>query len=112
MRWKLLLIATLLATLVSTGTIIGLVGSLKGFAHPNLFAFFALLVPLAATTYASIFVYRHTARRRRLQAFLTALFTIFLTLTAVIIASAVTARRASGPIASQRMNRSIQMQHK
>ena len=46
-----------------------------------------LLVPLAATTYVGIFVYRHTARRRALQAAATVLLTLMLTLTALLVGS-------------------------
>ncbi|MEJ7618415.1 MAG: hypothetical protein WKF30_15945 [Pyrinomonadaceae bacterium] len=56
----------------------------------------AILIPIIATTVASIFVYRHTPRRRKLQAASTALLTCFLTLTVVISAALMTGRRAPG----------------
>jgi hypothetical protein len=40
-------------------------------SSPGLLVFSTLLLPVAAIVVASIFVYRHTARRRKLQAFLT-----------------------------------------
>jgi hypothetical protein len=51
-----------------------------------------LVLPLASVTYATIFVYRHTARRRKLQAVLTASFSLILTVGA-LLAAAVISRR-------------------
>lgn len=84
MRWKLLLIASLLAAISSTGAILlaGLPLSL-GKAALNAVMVGALVAPLVSITLASIFVYRHTARRRKLQALATALLASLLTLTAV-----------------------------
>ena len=86
MRWKLLLIASLLATIVGAGAsfaiAFGFFGSPKPLAVPNALAISTLLIPVAAITSASIFVYRHTARRRKLQAMATALLALVLTLAA------------------------------
>ncbi|HYP53050.1 MAG TPA: hypothetical protein VEQ42_05890 [Pyrinomonadaceae bacterium] len=86
MRWKLLLVASLLAAVAGVAAPLGL-GYLLGRdpsgsfpASPDLLVAGLLLLPLAATLYASIFVYRHTARRRSLQAMATALFSMTLTL--------------------------------
>ena len=91
MRWKLLLIASLLATLVGAGATLGIVigvfGSPGELTTPGLAVLGALLIPVAAITVASIFVYRHTARRRRLQAMATALLATILTLTILFISS-------------------------
>ena len=91
MRWKLLLIASLLATLVGVGATLGIVmgisGSPRQLTTPDMAVLGALLIPVAAITVASIFVYRHTARRRRLQAMATALLATILTLTILIISS-------------------------
>jgi hypothetical protein len=46
------------------------------------------LIPLIATALASIFVYRHTARRRKLQALVTAAIALLFTLTLFILGSA------------------------
>jgi hypothetical protein len=91
MRWKLLLIASLSATVAGAGLTLLILYALES-AGPKIglgglaSALIALLFPLAAITYASIFVYRRTARRRSLQAMLTALLSIFLTL-AVLLAA-------------------------
>ena len=91
MRWKLLLIASLLATLVGAGAtlgiVIGVLGTPGQFTAPDLAVLGTLIIPVAAITFASIFVYRHTARRRRLQAMATALLAAILTLTILIVSS-------------------------
>jgi purine-cytosine permease-like protein len=101
MRWKLLLIAALLASVVGAGTALGLVYGLtrpfESLLRPSVFAFGALLIPVAAITFASIFVYRHTARRRRLQAMLTALLASVLTLTILLVSSALYTKPAPAP---------------
>lgn len=101
MRWKLLLIAVLLASVVGAGSTLGLVygltRSLESLTRPSLFALGALLIPIAAITFASIFVYRHTARRRRLQATLTALMAIVLTLTIIFLGFVLYTKPAPAP---------------
>lgn len=96
MRWKLLLISTLAATLAGVGACLAVVYFLVGMSEgrpvntPVVLA--TIILPLAAIAYASIFVYRHTARRRTLQAMLTTLLSIALTLGALFAASALFAR--------------------
>ena len=96
MRWKLLLIASLLATLVGAGAtlgiVIGILGSSAQYTAPDLAVLGTLIIPVAAITFASIFVYRHTARRRKLQAMATALLATILTLTAFILSSMLTSK--------------------
>lgn len=101
MRWKLLVIATLLATIVGAGSTLFLVycltRPLESLAHPSIFALGALLIPVAAITFASVFVYRHTARRRRLQAMLTALIASILALTILLLGSILYTKPAPSP---------------
>jgi hypothetical protein len=89
-RWKLLIIASVLAALAGAGASLAALRFAFGGGRA-LFADWAvastLLLPLAATTYASIFVYRRTSRRRALQAAATALLSLLLTLTALLAAS-------------------------
>ena len=84
MRWKLLVIASLAAVVAGAGGSAGLLYLLTGRGGPTgragWLARAALLLPLAAITCASVFVYRHTARRRKLQAAATALASLALTL--------------------------------
>jgi hypothetical protein len=88
MRWKLLIAASLLATIVGAGSVLALVHFVLApagrVADPGWVAAATLLLPLAAITFATIFVYRHTARRRTLQAAATALLAIILTLAALL----------------------------
>lgn len=92
MRWKLLLITPFVAALLGAGASLGLLYS-RGvepaslIAAPRLLALAALALPVGVMTYATIFVYRHTARRRVLQATATALLSIILTLAALYLGS-------------------------
>ena len=99
MRLKLVIIASVLAAVVGAGASIALVLgvlAVRSFSSPGLLATSTLLLPIATTVIASIFVYRHTARRRKLQAVLTALLATLLTVSMFMLASVLTARR-SGP---------------
>ena len=91
MRWKLVIITSLITAIVGAGgtlgLALGLTGSPKRPAVIDLFVILTLLVPVAAVFFGSFFVYRHTARWRKAQAFSTALLSIFLTLTLLIAAS-------------------------
>jgi hypothetical protein len=96
MRLKLVVIASLLAAIVGAGSCIALVlgvFSVRALSSPGLLLAATLLLPLATIIFASIFVYRHTARRRRLQAFLTVVLATLLTLALFIVASIVSARK-------------------
>lgn len=95
MRLKLVLAASGLAAVVGAGICIALVlgvSSVKALSTPGLLVASTLLLPIATTAFAAIFVYRHTARRRKLQAFLTAILAILLTLAFLIAASILTGR--------------------
>ena len=96
MRLKLVVIVSLLAAIVGAGSCVALVlglFSLQALSSPGLLVASTFLLPLAAIIFASIFVYRHTARRRRLQAFLTVVLATLLTLALFIVVSIVSARR-------------------
>lgn len=96
MRLKLVFAASVLAALVGAGSCIALVlgvFSAKALTSPGLLVASTLVLPIAAITAAAIFVYRHTARRRRLQAFLTTLIAILLTICLFIVAIVLSARR-------------------
>lgn len=90
MRLKLVLAASVLAAVVGAGICIALVlgvFTVKALSNPGLLVTSTLLLPIATIAFASIFVYRHTARRRKLQALLTAILAILLTLAFFIAAS-------------------------
>ncbi len=96
MRLKLVLICALIAAVVGAGSAIAIIlsvfSSLRPITTPGLFIASTYLLPLLATLLSSIFVYRHTARRRRLQAVLTAIIALILTILLFILASIVSAR--------------------
>ena len=91
MRLKLVMIASLVAALLGSGVAIFLV--LLMFSTPSSMAtggpvVFALyLLPVLTTFLAAMFVYRHTARRRRLQAALTTIISLLFSLALFFVAS-------------------------
>ena len=97
MRLKLVLISSLLAAIVGAGSAIAIIvsvfSSLHAIATPGLLVVSTYLLPIITTLLASIFVYRHTARRRQLQALLPATIASLLTIAFFVIASIVTARQ-------------------
>ena len=97
MRLKLVVGASSLAAIVGAGSCIAIVlavfSSLKPFSTLGLLVSSTFLIPAAAIAIAAIFVYRHTARRRKLQALLTALLATFLTLLLLLVASIISSRR-------------------
>lgn len=96
MRLKLVFAAAALAALVGAGSCVALVlgvFSTAALSRPGLLVASTLLLPVATIVFSAIFVYRHTARRRKTQAFLTTLIAILLTLAFFIVASILSARR-------------------
>ena len=96
MRLKLVFAAAALAALVGAGSCIALVlgvFSTAALSRPGLLVASTLLIPVATIVFSAIFVYRHTARRRKTQAFLTTLIAILLTLAFFIVASILSVRR-------------------
>ena len=98
MRLKLVLISALIAAVAGAGSAIAIIlsvfSSLRPITTPALLVVSTYLLPMLATLLASIFVYRHTARRRRSQAVLTAIIALALTILFFVLASIITARRA------------------
>ena len=95
MRLKLVLVASSLAALVGAGSCIALVlgvFSVKALSSPGLLVASTLLLPIATIIFAAVFVYRHTARRRKLQALLTTLIATLLTICLFIFASILSSR--------------------
>lgn len=83
MRPKLLISAILIAGLLGAGLALLIAYALGGTPY----AYAALVAPVAATVYTCIFVYRHTSRRRALQAMLTALGTTSVVLLVIYLIS-------------------------
>ena len=97
MRLKLVLVSSLVAALVGAGSAIAIIvsafSSLHPITTPGLLVVSTYLLPVLTIFLASIFVYRHTARRRKLQAILTAAMALLLTILLFVVAAIVTARR-------------------
>jgi Kef-type K+ transport system membrane component KefB len=100
MRLKLVLAVSLLAAIVGAGSCIALVlgiFSVRALSSPGLLLTSTLLLPTATVIFAAIFVYRHTARRRRLQAFLTAIIATLIIIGLLIFASILSAPKVEPP---------------
>ena len=97
MRLRLVLLAALCGAIAGAGSCIAIVfavfSSLKPVSRPGLLVAATFVLPLAAVLLSSIFVYRHTARRRKLQAFLTAILAAILSLCLLVLASIISSRR-------------------
>jgi len=91
MRWKLLVLVSLVAALLALGLwsafTIGVFGSARVLAQNDWLLLCSLVIPLGVTAYAGVFTYRHTAKRRKLQAALTAILVVVLILASYVIAS-------------------------
>jgi uncharacterized membrane protein len=93
MRWKLLVFASIIAGLLSVTLwsmfAIIIFGSARVLAQEDWRLLCSLVIPIAIIAFASTFVYRHTSKRRKLQAFLAAMFTLVLTLVFYVVGSSV-----------------------
>ena len=96
MRLKLVFVSSLIAAVVGAGGAIAIIlfvfSSLSPLLKPGAVVFSTFFLPFVATLIAAIFVYRHTARRRKLQAALTTIISLLLILAAFVFASIVTSR--------------------
>ncbi|HEX8118398.1 MAG TPA: hypothetical protein VF521_14065, partial [Pyrinomonadaceae bacterium] len=96
MRWKLLIAASLLAAAAGSAALYAawyfLLAPWGGRQAPLWAAAVSLLAPVGAVVYAAIFVYRHTPRRRQLQAAATALLASLLALAALSLVPLLTGR--------------------
>lgn len=101
MRFKLILIVSCLAALVGSGIsiaiVLGAFSSLQTLKTPGFLVLSTFLLPIGAIVWATVFVYRHTARRRKLQAILTALLALALALTTFVTTVLLTSRRTLVP---------------
>jgi hypothetical protein len=96
MRLKLVFISSIVAAVVGAGSAIAIIlwmfSSLQAITAPGSLVLATFLLPAGGILLASLFVYRHTARRRKLQAALTVLISLALTITFFVIGSIVTPR--------------------
>jgi cytochrome bd-type quinol oxidase subunit 2 len=81
MRWKLLVIASFTAAFLACGLwsalVIGVFGTARDLARNDWLLFSSAILPLVLAAYSGMFVYRHTARRRKTQAALTVMLALF-----------------------------------
>jgi hypothetical protein len=93
MRWKFLFITALAAAIVGCGLwcvfAITTFGSARALARNDSLLLVSTVIPLGVTALAAIFVYRHTSRRRRTQALVTVIVTLFFTVGVYLAASLV-----------------------
>jgi hypothetical protein len=98
-RWKLLIITSSVAALLGAGGIRALIYLMGGWRSPMRaqtgLAAGIIGISILLSTLAAIFVYRHTARRRKLQAALTALFALVMTVAVLLIAAQILPGRIS-----------------
>ena len=95
MRLKLIVLTSLIAAMIgastSIGIIVGTLGSLNysyaslGYRSDLWIAVALYLPPMCAAIFAGIFVYRHTASRRKLQGGVAALLVLLLCLVTFIL---------------------------
>ena len=99
MRWKLLVLVSFVAALLALGlwsaVIIAVFGSARVLAQNDWLLLCSLVIPLGVTAYAGVFVYRHTAKRRRLQALIAIVLVLLLTAGSYLIASRIVVSRFS-----------------
>ena len=93
MRWKLLVLVSLVAALIAlalwSAVTIAVFGSARVMARNDWLLLSSLVIPLGVTAYAGVFVYRHTSKRRKTQALITAALALFFTAGNYFIASQV-----------------------
>jgi hypothetical protein len=93
MRWKLLVIASLAAAFVGCGLwsalVIGVFGNARTLARSDWLLLATMVLPVAIAVYSGIFVYRHTARRRKTQATVTIVLALLLSLVAYLAAGTI-----------------------
>ena|SRR5437868_6580844 len=102
MRWKLLVLISLVAALLAfslwSAITIAIFGSGRVLEQNNWLLLCSLVIPFGVTVYAGVFVYRHTAKRRKLQALIAIALVLLLTAAAYLIASGIVVSRFSHPL--------------
>jgi hypothetical protein len=91
MRWKLLITTSAAAAFIGFAlwcvVAIGLFGSVTRLARNDAVLLASVLIPLVFAGLAAFFAYRHTARRRKMQALITTLLTILFAVLAYFAAT-------------------------
>ena len=96
MRWKVLILASLAAAIAGVGLALTITlifyNSLSELMAHGVPATGTLAILFLAIALAGFFVYRHTARRRKLQTALAVLLTLIFTTAAFVLGSVLTPR--------------------
>jgi hypothetical protein len=96
MRWKLLglvsVIGALFGVALWSAATIAAFGSARAMARNDWVLLGSLVIPLAVSVFAALFVYRHTAHRRKTQAVIATLLTLLLTAATYLVVSSFTSR--------------------
>ena len=91
MRWKLLglvsVIAALLGVALWSAATIVVFGSARAMARTDWILLGSLFIPLGTTVFCALFVYRHTAHRRKSQAVIAAILSLLLAAAMYLTAS-------------------------
>jgi L-lactate permease len=91
MRWKLLVLVSVAASLLGFGlwaaVTITLFGSARELAQRDWLLPASALIPIGVIVLAAIFLYRHTARRRKTQAVITAVLGLLFVSLSYIVAT-------------------------
>ena len=92
MRWKLLVFVSLVASVVAFSVWEALIHLITGSSgrplapYPGLLAF-SSIIPITFAAFGAVFIYRHTARRRKTQAALSILLTLVMLFAAYVVLS-------------------------
>jgi uncharacterized membrane protein len=96
MRWKLLglvsVIGALFGVTLWSALTIATFGSASSLARNGWITLGTLVIPLGVSIFGALFVYRHTAHRRKTQAALATLLTLLLTAAVYLVAATITPR--------------------
>lgn len=105
MRWKLLVLLSTIAALLTLTLwsvfAIAAFGSARVMARNDWLLAGSLVIPLAVATSSAVFAYRHTARRRKTQALFTFVLAWLFSAGLYLIASQVFPERLIIPVTSE-----------
>ena len=101
MRWKLVVIVSIAAALVAYCVWEFVIAFIFGGARPvqrhDGLLLGSALIPLALSSFAAVFVYRHTARKRKTQAVMGSVLTVLLFVSAYFAGGALFPQRLRIP---------------
>jgi cytochrome bd-type quinol oxidase subunit 2 len=101
MRWKLFVFASVVSAVggFALWCVIALLlfGTARELARHDWILFLTMLIPIIVAILAGVFVYRHTARRRKTQALLVAILSLILSAAGYVVASSLFPERLLVP---------------